>query len=335
MAILVTGGTGFVGRNVVDRLAALGREVIAFDLPSQDSQPVTSLPVGVEFAPGDVTSQTALEKLVDRYTITGIIHAAAVTPRSTEEEASRGRSIIDVNFAGTMNVLHLARSLPSLVRIVYVSSTAVYGSWLTCTKLVEDLPLAPQDLYSIAKYASELACARWSQLYELDIVSARLTSVYGPYEHTTSSRKRMSTVHEVVHHALVGEKIRINGLEESTDWIHAYDVALGITHLLEARTLNHQVYNLGSGITHSAGDILRAVVAILPQTRFEVVPEEEANVRIDPQYQETNTDIGRIAADTCFQARYPLREGLAQYIEWLTTTALSPTIGRCADTLQD
>jgi nucleoside-diphosphate-sugar epimerase len=264
-----------------------------------------------------VTDPDSLERLAQEHPITSIIHAAALTPRSHEDEVARGRSVLDVNFMGTVNLLQLALSLPALTRFVYVSSTSVYGAWLTRDRLVEDLPLAPEGLYSIAKYASELTCSEWSRLYGLDIVSVRLGSVYGPWERITAGRTRMSTVYEVVHHALAGHEIKINGLEESTDWVHAHDVAMGIVLLLDAPTLHHRVYNLGSGVIHSAGDILTTLATIRPQTKYRVVTEQEANICIDRGYQETETDLSRIIAYTGFRPRYSLHDGLAHYVGWL------------------
>ena len=154
MATLVTGGTGFVGSNIVKTLAQRGHSVICLDLVAPDPlvraylEPWMSQ---VKFVEADILNQEDVERAVVGG-VDKIVHAAVFTGILPEIEKARSRSIVDINLMGTTNLLELASQL-SVDRFVYVSSGSVYGDGPGLDEVLhEDTPPNPRRLYAIGKY---------------------------------------------------------------------------------------------------------------------------------------------------------------------------------------
>jgi nucleoside-diphosphate-sugar epimerase len=149
--ILVTGGSGFIGLNVVEQLLARGDRVVVLDL-----RPPTPFAGKVTFCEGDVANAEIVEQAFSRNGITQVIHTAAITA-GPERDAREPRRIAEVNFIGTLNVLEAARR-HKVRRFVHASTGALFGAAGIGAKepLDEerDRPV-PESMYGITKYAAE------------------------------------------------------------------------------------------------------------------------------------------------------------------------------------
>ncbi len=198
MATLVTGGTGFVGANILKDLASNGHQVISFDINGLDQLLRDFIGAGtgeaspqVTYIQGDIVDRTSVERLGNEHSIDKIVHAAVYTVNRVALETDRSRDVVAINIEGTANLLELART-QQVPRFVYVSSGAVYGSALPGDQtLNEDTPPAPQDLYGITKFASEMITRRYGELHGISTASVRLSTPYGPMERITGHRAVM------------------------------------------------------------------------------------------------------------------------------------------------
>src|SRR4051794_5764189 len=224
--ILVTGGAGFVGLNVVEQLAARGERVAVYDL----SVPRIDVPAEL----GDVTDVQALERAFAKHRPAAVIHLAAITAGRERDAREPGR-IAEVNLIGTINVLAAARR-HAVQRFVHASTGAVYGTAGIGARepLDEERDRAvPESMYGITKYAAERSCLRLGELWQMDVRVGRLATAFGRWEHATSARDRLSPPTEIARMARRGGEAVFPPLG-ATDYIYAPDLASALLALLDA-----------------------------------------------------------------------------------------------------
>jgi nucleoside-diphosphate-sugar epimerase len=158
MAILVTGGSGYVGLNVVEALARAGREVVSFDMtlpPPAAAAALSALPGTVRAVDGDLMDAGALDRAFQGAPIEAVIHTAAVTSGPAREAVEPAR-VFQVNVLGTIGLLEAARRA-RVRRVVITSSGAAYGESLYRPGLMQEdaTPVLPTTLYATTKYAAE------------------------------------------------------------------------------------------------------------------------------------------------------------------------------------
>lgn len=325
MAILVTGGTGFVGLNVVGALLARGEEVVLFDrgrLPRAAERALAPNHKHLSCVYGDVLNAAVLSAVFDGRRIDRVLHCAAVTS-GAERDARDPGSVVEVNLRGMINVLETARE-HGVGRIVCVSSGAVYGESLQrSARMYEDsTPAVPVTLYAITKFAAERIALRLRSLWNLDVICARLGTLVGPWERDTGVRDNFGTHSQLARFALEGRTAILPSREVRRDWVYSRDAAEGLVALLHAQAPRHFVYNLSSGADWGGSVLIWCgmLKAAHPRFDFRVAGEGEA-----PNITYTDTDrnpmdVGRMAQDIGFTPRFGPLDGLADYLEWLKRT---------------
>ena len=314
----MTGGTGFIGSNVVKALAERGHEVVSLDIAAPDDlvrrylEPWTAQVTWVE---GDILDKVALEQFAATYKIRKMVHAAVYTPNLEDVERANTRGIIDINIGGTANLLDLARRV-SVERFLYVSSSAVYrGAHSTDKPLKEDIPLNPQNLYGITKYASELLTKKYGELHGFDAVSVRLAGPYGPIERVTGHRTVMSLVYECTGKAVRSEPIEVVP-RGSMNWTYVLDTAAAICTVLDAPALPHGVYNISRGRRVSVDGLIAALREAYPDAKFVEPISPELPTPASGGYRQPPLDQTRLRDDLGFVAQFDLVSGLRAYLNW-------------------
>lgn len=314
MKILVTGGLGFVGINIVRFLAEqLGVMVVAADLleATPAGQDLLS-PVQDAVKPSllDIRDRAAVRRLVEEERITHIVHAAAITA-TDEQEAANPTHIVDVNLGGTVNVLAAAIAAPSVERLINVSSSGVYSvdSANLPSPLPEDGPLDLSNLYAITKYSSELLAGRYRILSRKMTTSVRLASVYGPLERPSASRIHTSLINRLRMAWAAGKPIRVAGPAISRDWIHVADVGRAIWLLLNAATWHHSAYNISSGVSTPFCELVDHFAFHGLQAHW-VDDPSLADIAMRPHQMRIPLDIMRLCEDTNFAPTVELSAGI-------------------------
>jgi UDP-glucose 4-epimerase len=180
-AALVTGGAGFIGSHLVDRLLACGWRVrVLDDFSTGRAANLAHLLGQAEVIRGDLRDRELVEKAVGGVEV--VFHQAAVpsVPRSVAEPERTN----DVNVTGTLGLLEASRRA-GVRRVVFASSSSVYGDTPVLPK-VETMPPCPLSPYALQKYAGERYCQLFHRLYGLETVALRYFNVYGPRQNPRS-----------------------------------------------------------------------------------------------------------------------------------------------------
>lgn len=237
--ILVTGGSGFIGRSVVDALLSGGARVTV-----ADRQPHPTAPTVV----GELTDPGVRDEAVTAE-LTGIIHLAAVT--SVLGSLRDPAGVHAANVTATAGLLELAR-LRGVGRFVLASTNAVTGDVGTAT-IHEGLPLRPLTPYGATKAAAEMLLSGYAGGYGMTCTALRLTNVYGP-----GMAHKDSMVPRLMRAARAGTTIEIYGSgEQRRDLVHVRDVVAGLSAAWRSGHTGPLI--IGSGVSISVLDLVDAV----------------------------------------------------------------------------
>ncbi|WP_128935473.1 NAD-dependent epimerase/dehydratase family protein [Bradyrhizobium zhanjiangense] len=320
MATLITGGAGFIGLALAERLLAAGQRVVLFDLPAASTELLARPELaGAVYVNGDVTVQSDLDAALAAAPIDRVVHAAAVTPNE-QRERKDARRIVDINIGGTVNLMERAIAHGGIRRIVVVSSVAVYGFSAPapsgCFEEEISHP-APAALYGISKLAAEQAAIRIAHLHGCDTRIVRLGPVYGPWEWPTEVRDALSPHHQVLQALKSGREVVLPRAMRA-DWIYSRDAAAGIAAVAMDAAPRHAIYHVGGGCLSDLQDWCRALASRFPDFRWRYgASGETSNIVYNLPADRAPLSTARLARDTGFSPAFPVNEAAADYLSWM------------------
>ena len=284
MRVAIAGGAGFVGLAVAEAVVKAGGRVRLIDLNPPPEPALRFLgehgaPGAVEVQVADATDEATVKTALadsDR-----LVLAAAVTS-AAERERERPRQTLNVNVIGFTTLLEGAREA-GIERVINLSSASAYGE----TGFVGEGPLRedgdwprPDTLYGVTKLASEGIARRLATLWDKDIVSVRLSGVFGPWERDTGQRDTLSPHLQAARLMLAGETA-ILPRRCSRDWTDSRDVARAVLTLLTAKDIERKLYNVSCGREWTVADWLEGLVACQPSLAWRLAePGEPTNVDV-------------------------------------------------------
>jgi UDP-glucose 4-epimerase len=276
MKALVTGGAGFIGSHIVDRLLHDGHDVIVIDdlstghrsnLPDHDA---------LTFIEGDISnSDTVNECMVG---IDWVFHKAAVAsvPRTVNDPVGSSA----VNYQGTLHLLEAARN-NDVKRFVFASSAALYGDEPTLPKVESMCPVTLSP-YAVDKLASEFACGMYTKLYGVETVCLRYFNVYGPRQDPSSPYSGVISIFT--------DKLKNNLVptifgdgEQTRDFIYVGDVVEANMKAVMTGKGTGQYYNIATGNKITLNKLLR-VLSEIYDTEFNVNYDEPRKGDIKDSY---------------------------------------------------
>jgi nucleoside-diphosphate-sugar epimerase len=308
--IAVTGGSGFVGANIVRELAGAGLPVLSLDLetPLPDLRAVlASLPGSVEHVQADVTDAASLPAR----RLGAVVHAAAVTAVPLDERI-RFQRLAAVNVLGTANVVEWA-SLNGAKRFVQISSSSVYGATPQTQPVTEDRAPAPVSAYAVTKLAGESLVLRFGDLTGLDVRVVRLTSPFGPFERPTRSSIGQSAIFEWVLAASSGKEVEMGDPSSSRDWIYSKDAARAISAILGAQAVSERIYNVSSGVATTNAEAWTILHEIFPSARAQW-GSVGSNANFAPGFVRGPLDMTRFVQAFGFRPSADLASGIRDYL---------------------
>lgn len=313
--VLVTGGAGFIGSNLVDRMLAEDRKVVVIDNFDDYYDPrikrrniATALEnPGYSLVEGDIRDSDLLDRVMGEHDIAGVVHLAArAGVRPSIEDPIEYTS---VNLDGTTRLLQACRK-HEIDRFIFGSSSSVYGN-NEKVPFAEgdpvDMPISP---YAATKKAGEILCHAYHYLFGINIACLRFFTVYGPRQ-----RPEMA-IHAFAAKMARGETIDQFGDGGSArDYTYVSDIVDGLIRALD-RVDGYHIWNLGGSGTIQLGDLIQTIA-----DTFEV----EAKVRRLPaqpgDVERTWADTTLAKRDLGWETRVELKEGLKKFREWFETQA--------------
>ena len=310
--ILVTGGLGFIGHNVVQRLQHRGHEVIVTDIctnygivpKSENDYLVTErrqkIDVGTAIYDVDICDQVGLECLIRSHAPHTVIHMASF-PRQkvvNTNPMAGSRTMSE----GLLNLLEICTRY-HVEKFVYVSSSMVYGDFTDDVR--EDAQCRPQGQYGIMKLAGEWLVRDHTRKTDMAHVIVRPSAVYGELD--VEDR----VVSKFLLTAMRGGALQVNGATESLDFTHVSDAACGITMASVSSHANNHTYNITKGRSRSLWDAANLAVKITGRGTVEV-RNKDADF---PSRGALNIDAAR--RDLGFDPMIDIEEGFQRYYDWL------------------
>jgi UDP-glucose 4-epimerase len=319
LKILIFGGTGFVGINIAAALLARGHTVTLFDradLPAAARKAFASRTDLLTVVQGDVTEPHSAESVIAGG-FDAIILGAAITA-GPEHEADDPHAIFEVNLTAQLPILMAARK-GRVARIINLSSAAAYGAaGFRHALLDEEMACDPVSLYAITKYASEKVAARLSALWQTDIISVRLSAVFGPWERPTGVRDTPSPQMQIMA-ALRERKEAIVPRPGIRDWIYAPDVADAVTLLIEAAKPRHGLYNISTGREWSALQWGQDLAGLHPGFVCRLAkPGEAPTVDLHSEADRAPLSVSRMEHEFGWRARFGCADSAGHLSAWWT-----------------
>lgn len=261
---LITGGTGFIGKNLVNELASKDEQIVIMSSFNNGS----FLPIpnsNIKYEKGNITDATTLEAIFNKYDIDGVFHLAAMSDirLSIEDPALTYK----VNVAGTLNLLEAMR-IHDVNKMVFASTAAVYGAQSSQPNR-EDMQPNPISPYAFTKLLGENCCNYYSAHYQMCISSLRYFNVYGP---EMNSNSPAVVILKFIENIINAKPPLVFGNGTQTrDFVHINDVTqANIKAMSSAR---YGVYNVGTGIPttlNTLADIIMNLTNVhLPITYLE------------------------------------------------------------------
>ena len=313
MRALVTGGAGFIGSHIAQRLLETGHEVVVLDDFSSGSKAnIAAIGKDVRVVEGDVRDLATVEACAAGCEV--IFHEAAIV--SVPYSIERPQQSHDVNIQGTLNVLQAARKAGTR-RVLFASSAATYGEEPTLPK-TEAMRPEPMSPYGVEKLTGEHYLATWSKLFGVETVALRYFNVFGPRQDPKSAYSGVISI--FVDRILAGRPITFFGDgEQSRDFVYVANVVdaniLGATR----EGVSGRVFNVACGKRTTLRQLAALIEGAAGRTQSPV-----ERVFADPRagdIKDSVADISRARAELGYEPAIDVETGLAKLVEHVRRTA--------------
>lgn len=304
---LVTGGAGFIGSNLVEKLILRGDSVVIVDNLSMGKiENINCFPEKyVSFYKEDITNYSFMEQLLISEKFDYIVLLGAVASVADSVQNPQGTHII--NQEANVNIYEIIRKNKlKIKKLLFASSAAVYGDEPTLPKS-EDSIIKPLTPYAIDKFASERYALTYGKLYDIPTIATRFFNVYGPKQNPESP---YSGVLSIIKNKLKNDEVftMYGDGEQTRDFTYIDDVIEAILILLHNTDIKWDVYNVATGKAISLNKIIKI---------FEKISNKNLKIRYEQErkgdIKKSQADITKIRENVGFNPRFSLELGLKKY----------------------
>ncbi len=297
--VLITGGGGFIGSNLVRRLLEQGDDVRVLDnFSTGNRRNLADVVDEIEVVEGELRSYERVHNATRGVEV--VFHQGALpsVPRSVQDPLTTGA----VNVEGTLNVLLAARD-EGVRRVVFASSSSVYGNSGTLPRVETQFP-DPISPYAVSKLAAERYCVSFARVYGLETVTLRYFNVFGPRQDPTS--QYAAVVPRFIAGVEAGEPVPIHGDgEQSRDFTYIENVVEANVLAAEAAEASGHVINVATGEPRSVNALADTIGEVLGKpVEKEYLPPRTGDVR------DSWANVGEARRLLGWEPRVGLEEGL-------------------------
>jgi UDP-glucuronate 4-epimerase len=312
MRILVTGGAGFIGSHLVEKLLATGHSVAILDDFNDFYDPqikrgnIAGVLKDVAVYQVDLRDNGAVRDLFHREKFETVVHLAARA--GVRPSIQHPQLYYDTNVNGTLHLLEAAR-MTGVGRFIFASSSSVYGMAKTIP-FSEDLHLTQTiSPYAATKIAGEFLCSTYSHLYQMRVVALRYFTVYGPRQRPDLA------IHQFTKRIHAGNPIdQFGDGTTRRDYTYIDDIVQGTMAAFEYNGPLFDIFNLGESATIQLKDLISAIENALGQkAKINLLPEQPGDVLL------TCADISKARRLLGYKPVTQLNQGLPRFVDWFLT----------------
>lgn len=297
MKILVTGGAGFIGRNLVNSFLKKHEIRIYDDLSNSLEQNITSLiERGADFVKGDVLDYDTLVESCKEFDV--VIHLAAKS--DVADSVIHPGITTDVNVNGTINVLKSCIQ-NKIGKIIFASSAAVYGN-CNDSPITEESDTIPTSPYGQSKLAAENEIKKISKEFGVNYIILRMFNVYGKEQ----NRQYAGVITKFLKNITQNKEIIIYGDGKQTrDFISINDVIESFDCAVKSK--NNGIYNIASGVSVSINELAKIIFDVFGKQNIKYLEKQKGDI------QNSKADIALATKELCFTPSRTLSEELAKH----------------------
>jgi UDP-glucuronate 4-epimerase len=309
MRILVTGGAGFIGSHLVERLLAAGHTVVILDDfndfydPQIKQANIAGFAKDVAVYHLDLRDGTLVRNLFHREKFEVIAHLAARA--GVRPSIQHPQLYYDTNVTGTLHLLEAAY-VTGVERFIFASSSSVYGASKTVPFSENQHLTQTLSPYAATKIAGEFLCSTYSHLYQLRVVALRYFTVYGPRQRPDLA------IHQFTRRIYAGQPIdQFGDGTTRRDYTYIDDVIQGTTAALQYEGPLFDIFNLGESETIQLKDLIIAIEnAVGKKAKINQLPEQAGDMPL------TCADISKARKLLGYNPATKFSEGLPSFVEW-------------------
>lgn len=302
MRIVVTGAAGFLGANVVRRLAGESHDVTAVVRPSSAPARLDELEGRIRIAVADVRDAASVEQVIGQARPDAVVHLAS----SSFTAPGSGADHLAVNLRGALHVVEALRRAAPKARLVCAGTIAEYGSG---SRLSENHPLEPGSDFAASKAAASVLLGAAARAWGVPVVFLRLCMPYGPWEHESR------LIPSVIRSALEGRDVPLTAGTQQRDLVYVDDVVDALVLAAQRPLPPGAVFNIGSGQGRPVREIVERLLSLMGDSvkaLWGTVPMRSNEL------MEMSADITRARRELGWAPRVSLDDGLRRSIAWWT-----------------
>jgi len=309
MRILVTGGAGFIGSHLVEKLLELGHQVAILDDFNDFYDPeikranIATVARDAGVYRVDLRDSAAVRDLFHREKFEVIAHLAARA--GVRPSIQQPQLYYDTNVGGTLHLLEAAR-MTGVERFIFASSSSVYGASKKVPFSEQEHLTQTLSPYAATKVAGEFLCSTYSHLYQLRVVALRYFTVYGPRQRPDLA------IHQFTRKIYSGQSIDQFG-DGSTrrDYTFIDDIIQGTVAALNYGGLLFDIFNLGESETIQLKDLIAAIEkAVGKEAKINQLPEQPGDMPL------TCADISKARRLLGYDPKTKFQDGLPRFVDW-------------------